>query len=74
MMKEYKIAYVSRHLGKYILGLKEDEMSDTRWLEGIEFPTKKAALSRFKTMYAPIGTKEVVKTKNCDFYEVYEAR
>ncbi len=73
-MKEYKIAYVARHLGKYILAVKENESADAKWLQGTEYNTKKAALSRFKAMYAPLGTKEIVKVQTFDFYEVYEAR
>lgn len=72
-MKEYKIAFIQRKLGKWFLAVKENETSETRWLS-VEFKTKKEALSRFKTMYAPIGTKEVVKTKSLELYEVYEAR
>lgn len=73
-MKEYKFAYISRHLGKYTLGLKENEQSEIKWLTGTEYTTVKATLSRFKTMYAPLGTKEVIRIKVCDFYDVYEAR
>lgn len=73
-MKEYKIAYVQKYLSKWILAVKENETSETKWLDGIEFKTKKEALSKFRTMYAPLGTKEVVKIKTLDLYEVYEAR
>lgn len=72
-MKEYKIAYIQRRLGKWFLAVKENETTETKWLS-IEFKTKKDALSRFKTMYAPIGTKETIKTKTVEFYDVYEAR
>lgn len=73
-MKEYKIAYIQQYLSKWIMGVKENETADTKWLEGTEFKTKKAALSKFKTMYAPLGTKEVVRVKKLDLYEIYEAR
>ena len=72
-MKEYKIAFIQRKMGKWFLAVKENETSETKWLS-VEFKTKKEALSRFKTMYAPIGTKEVVKTKSLELYEVYETR
>lgn len=71
-MKEYKIAYIQRRLGKWFLAVKENENSETKWLAN-EFETKKTAIARFKTMYAPLLTKEIIKTKVCEFYEVYEA-
>lgn len=72
-MSEYKIALVKRYLGKWIVGIRENETSGTRWLSQ-EFNTKKEALARFKCIYAPIRTKEVIKIKTLTEYEVYEAR
>jgi hypothetical protein len=73
-MTAYKIAFVKKYLSKWIVGLKENETADnTRWLVE-EFKTKKEALSKFKCIFAPLGTKEVVKVKTLTEYEVYEAR
>lgn len=71
-MSAYKIAFVKRYLGKWMVGVKENETNDTRWLAQ-SFNTKKEALSKFKCIYAPIGTKEIVRVKTLTEYEVYEA-
>ena len=72
-MTAYKIALVKRYLGKWTVGVKENETADTRWLAQ-DFNTKKEALSKFKCIYAPIGTKEIVRVKTLTEYEIYEAR
>lgn len=71
-MTSYNIAFVKRYLGKWMVGVK-NENTDTRWLAQ-SFNTKKEALAKFKCIYAPIGTKEVVKVKTLAEYEVYEAK
>ena len=72
-MTNYNIAFVRKYLGKWIIGIKENEADDTRWLSQ-SFNTKKEALAKFKCIYAPIGTKEVVKVETLTEYEVYKAR
>jgi hypothetical protein len=72
-MTTYKIALVKRYLGKWTVGIKENENADARWLAQT-FNTKKEALAKFKCIYAPIGTKEIAKVKTLTEYEVYEAR
>lgn len=72
-MISYKIALVKRYLGKWMVGIKENETAETRWLAQT-FNTKKEALAKFKCIYAPIGTKEVVKVKALTEYEIYEAK
>ena len=42
-MTAYKIAFIKRYLGKWIVGIKENETTDTRWLAQ-SFNTKKEAL------------------------------
>lgn len=72
-MTAYKIALVKRYLGKWTLGIKENETSETRWLVKA-FNTKKEALAHFKCIYARIGTRELALVKTLTEYEVYEAR